>query len=188
MKRVFLVHGWEGNPENCWFPWLKKELESKGYEVIVPTMPDTENPKIETWVPHLKETVGTPDEDTYLIGHSIGCQTIMRYLETLNEDQKVGGVIFVAGFFNLKGLETEEEKTIAKPWLENPINTNKVRSKSNNILAIFSDNDMFVPLEDSKLFEEKLNAKIIIQKEKGHFDDDTGIKELPVVLDEILKW
>ena len=29
MKRVFIIHGWEGHPENAWFPWLKKELEQK---------------------------------------------------------------------------------------------------------------------------------------------------------------
>jgi hypothetical protein len=26
-KRVFIIHGWEGYPEEGWFPWLKKELE-----------------------------------------------------------------------------------------------------------------------------------------------------------------
>ena len=31
-KRVFIVHGWDGYPEEVWFPWLKKELEAKGFE------------------------------------------------------------------------------------------------------------------------------------------------------------
>jgi len=30
MKRVFIIHGWGGNPEEGWLPWLKKELEAKG--------------------------------------------------------------------------------------------------------------------------------------------------------------
>ena len=30
MKKVFIIHGWEGYPEEGWFPWLKKELESRG--------------------------------------------------------------------------------------------------------------------------------------------------------------
>ncbi len=46
MKRVIIVHGWEASPEGGWRPWLRKELEDRGFEVHVPAMPDTNNPKI----------------------------------------------------------------------------------------------------------------------------------------------
>jgi esterase/lipase len=36
MKKVFIIHGWDGYPEEGWFPWLKKELEKKGFSVFVP--------------------------------------------------------------------------------------------------------------------------------------------------------
>ena len=35
VKRVFVVHGWDGHPAEGWFPWLKKELEKRGYLVNV---------------------------------------------------------------------------------------------------------------------------------------------------------
>src|SRR3989344_3930633 len=108
MKRVFIIHGWGGFPEEGWFPWLKKELEARGFAVQVPAMPDTNEPKIETWVPHLAKLVGEPDEQTFLIGHSIGCQTVLRYLQTLKPGQAVGGALFVCGFLLLRKLETEE--------------------------------------------------------------------------------
>lgn len=185
MKKVVIVHGWEGNPENCWFPWLKSELEKRNFKVIIPEMPNTDEPEIESWVEKLKEISGNVDEDTYFIGHSIGCQAIMRYLETLPENTKLGKVIFVAGFFNLPNLETEEERIIAKPWLEDNIDTEKIRNIPKEIIAIFSDNDPEVPLSDKELFEEELNAKIIISHGKGHFSDDDGIKELPEVLESL---
>jgi predicted alpha/beta hydrolase family esterase len=186
-KRVFLVHGWDGNPQNSWFPWLKKELESRDFSVQAPAMPDSEHPKIEPWVSKLSEVVGTPDEQTYFIGHSIGNQTIMRYLQTLPEGTKVGGFISVAGFFTLPNLETQEEIDIAKPWLETPIGANKIKKMIDNIISIFSDNDPDVPLSDKELFREKLGAKIIVEHGKGHFSDDFGITELPVVLEELLR-
>lgn len=98
MKRVFLIHGWNGFPENHWFPWLKQQLEAKWFHVETPEMPDTKHPKRDAWVAKLSEIVGVPDEDTYFVGHSLGCITIVRYLEKLSPDAKVGGCVFVAGF------------------------------------------------------------------------------------------
>jgi len=181
MKRIFIIHGWEGFPEEGWFPWLKKELENKGYEVQVPSMPNTEEPEMKAWISHLKQIVGTVDEETFFVGHSIGCQTILRYLQ--EQDSESGGVILVAGWVHLKGLEDEESEEIAKPWLETPLEWDKIKNKSKSFTVIFSDNDPFVPQEDSKIFEEKLNAKIITEHKKGHFSGEDNIKQLPVVLD-----
>ena len=169
-KRVFLVHGWGGSPEANWFPWLKKELESKGFEVRSLKMPNTDNPTIPEWVSFLKKEAGKPNKDTFFVGCSIGCQTIMRYLQDISGE--VGGVLFVAGWFTLKGLETEEEKQIAKPWFASPINLAAVKKVAPKITAIFSTDDPFVPLSDTKKFERELNAKIIIEKDKGHFDEE----------------
>src|SRR3989338_4266359 len=121
MKRVFIIHGWGGFPEEGWFPWLKRELEAKGFEVHVPQLPDAGKPRIFNWVPKLAEVVGTPDENTYLVGHSMGCQTIVRYLEKLPENVKIGGAVFVAGYFKgLTGIENEPGSTeILGPWLKN---------------------------------------------------------------------
>src|SRR3989344_3515952 len=102
MKRVFIIHGWEGYPEEAWFPWVKQELEKRRFEVFVPVMPDIlGNPEIERRVNFIKELVGNPDKDTYFIGHSIGCQSIIRYLQTLPKEVRVGGAVFVAGWVSL---------------------------------------------------------------------------------------
>ena len=73
-------------------------------------MPNTNSPKIEKWVGFLEKNIKSADTDTYFIGHSIGCQTILRYLERLPESTKVGGVVFVAGWFNLKESAYTAEK------------------------------------------------------------------------------
>ncbi|MFH1592678.1 MAG: alpha/beta hydrolase [Candidatus Woesearchaeota archaeon] len=180
-KRVFMVHGWEGYPENHWFPWLKKELETKGFEVFVPAMPDTDHPKMGAWLEHLTKITRAPDKDCYFIGHSLGCITILRYLETLQENQKIGGVIFVAGFTSNLGYEELES------FFTKPINWEEIESHCRKFVAIHSDNDPYVSLHYRDFFKEKLNAKIFTEHKKGHFSGSEGIKELPVVLDELLK-
>jgi len=44
MKKALILHGWEASPEGHWMPWLKKELEAKGYEVHIPALSDPEYP------------------------------------------------------------------------------------------------------------------------------------------------
>ena len=143
-------------------------------------------------MPERSEEIGTPDENTYLFGHSIGSQAILRYLQTIDKQIKIGGCIFVAPwiFLNEEIIreEGEEVVAIAKPWIETPIDWKAIKLHTNNFIVIFSDDDLFVPMEKNKLlFKNKLNAKIIIKKKKGHFDDKAGIKELPILLNELLK-
>ncbi|MDD5415479.1 MAG: alpha/beta fold hydrolase [Candidatus Daviesbacteria bacterium] len=180
-KRVIIVHGWGGSSQNGWISWARKKLE-KRYEVLVPDLPDTNYPKIEKWVPYLAQLMSEVRESDILIGHSMGCQTIMRFLQDLPEGQKVGRVILVAGFGSfLKGL-TEAEWQVARSWIDTPLDLNKVRDKADSFVAVFSDNDPFVPLEENrKIFETKLGARIIIEKGQGHFNKNT----LPILLDLI---
>ena len=189
MKRAFIIHGWGGYPEEGWFLWLKRELEKKEFQVMVPAMPETDAPKIGSWVNHLANLVGTPDEETFLIGHSIGCQTVLRYLEKLPAGQRVGGVVLVAGWIHrLDGDLSPEELIIAKPWIETSLDLNKVKGKSKNFTAIFSDNDQFTRLtkENEEIFKNQLGAKVIEEHAKGHFSGSDGVTELPNVLKAIL--
>jgi len=179
--KAYLIHGWGGNPQNCWFPWLTHVLENMGYEVVVPFMPKTDAPTIEGWVGKLKRLVEA-GEDNILIGHSIGCQAILRYLESV--EGQFGGVYLVAGWVRLKGIE-EEEKAIAKPWLSTPLHWEQIKEKAKRFVAFFSTSDPFVHVSDSEVFSEQLDAKIMIDEDLGHYDDEAGITEMPQLLDEI---
>ena len=185
MKRAIIIHCWEGYPNYCWYPQAKKELEAKGFEVVVPVFPETANPKLTGWLPKLQQIVGTPTEETYLIGHSLGCITIMRYFESLPDDQKVGGVVFVAGFTD--DLDYKELSN----FFEEPINFAKIKIKANYFLDITSDNDPYVALKYSELLKEKLGAKIIVKHGMKHFsgevDGEESCVSLPDVVEAIFK-
>ncbi|MGV8141183.1 MAG: RBBP9/YdeN family alpha/beta hydrolase [Candidatus Woesearchaeota archaeon] len=193
-KKVVIVHGWEGDVSKGWFPWLKKELESKGFKVIMEQMPDSEAPDIEKWIPTLINLSGKIDDDTYFIGHSIGCQTIIRMLERLELD-RVGGAIFLAGWFDLnedtykENPEKEEEtRNIALPWIYTDIDFQKVQSKfpPGNITAIFSEDDPYVNISNAEMFKQKLGARILMEDGKKHFSE-SEIDMLPIILDELLR-
>ena len=185
MKRVFIVHGRGSSPKEDWFPWIARELKKKGFTVKVLKMPNTDRPQIAPWVAHLKRSVGEPDEKTHFIGHSIGCQTIMRYLEGV--DRPVGNLVLVGAWFTLKGLE-KEEKPIAQPWLTKRIDTAAVRKSAEGIGVILSDDDPFVPLNaNRKAFANRLGARVTVLKNKGHIDGNAGVTRLPIAVQEIVR-
>jgi len=182
--RIFIIHGWGGNPEEGWFPSLKEKLVALGHEVMIPNMPNTDVPIIEPWVSYISKLVGEPDENTILIGHSIGTQAIMRYLDTIKKPVKA--TILVAGWFKLKNLESEDEWKIAKPWLETTINLDRVKQNAGKVFVFLSDDDPWVPLEENKeIFEKQLNAKVKVEIGKGHLSGEHGIFEFPQLVDTI---
>ena len=146
-------------------------------------MPDIDNPVIGKWVEKLSEVVGIPNSNTFFVGHSIGCQTILRYLEAINVS--VGGAVFVAGWFNLENLEDEEISQIAKPWIETPIDLKKVKRVLSKSTLIISGNDPFGCLEENKAKFAQIITKRIIMPNAGHLSAKDGFTELPVVLEEV---
>lgn len=192
-KRVIIAHEWEGHPQDGWIPWFKAQLEADGLTVIVPQLPNPDEPRMAAWVPALAAAVGQPDTDTFLVGHSMGNQAIARYLATLPADAHVGGVVFVAGYFKrLTNLEPDAEvQAIAKEWLETPLDLRVVRSHIGKSIAIFSNNDTYVPLDNVDDFRDKLGSEIVTTHDphaKGHFSTTPGgPAEVPVVLEAIRK-
>lgn len=186
MKKVILVHGWDGSPKEPMHKWIKKQAESLGFEVIVPQMPNPEKPQINAWTEKLKEVSGNPDEDTIIIGHSMGCQAVLRYIETLPKSVKIGKCILLAPWMKLNEAtikeEGEEALEIAKPWMETPIDWKKIKSHCDNFICIFSDNDPYVSLTNQEIFRERLNPQILILKNRYHFDPGNNIKKLPEIL------
>ena len=181
MNRVFIVHGWEGYPEEGWRPWLREKLEKDGVEVFVPAMPDAKNPKQQAWVDHLSNVVGKPDEGSYFIGHSLGCIGILRYLEGLPESFVVGGVILVAGFDDDLGVPQLSD------FFTTPIDWERIKARSKQFISIESDNDPYGLLKYNNVFAEKLGAHTIEMHDMKHFSGDDGITELPVVYEELME-
>ena len=185
VKHVIIIHGWYGSPNEKPMAWLKRELEETGLSVLSPEMPHPQMPTIDDWVSKLKSLISIPSE-TILIGHSIGCQTILRYLE--NEKRKFAGVVLVAPWLKLKsGSMSEVEHKIAETWEKNRINFSKVKDKSNFFEIFYSVNDNFVSVDDSLKLKKELNAGTVNLGEKGHLSEDDGIFQWPEVLEVIEK-
>lgn len=190
--RVIIVHGWGFTPEDNWYPWLKGELIERGFDVVIPEMSETLVPHIDVWVNNLKDVIENSPEDTMLIGHSIGCQTIIRYLAETN--RKFGKVILIAGWFQLDRVVMDEEikkygqivRDVADEWENTPIDFEKAKNNCSNISVFLSSNEPYGCVEENKkVFEEKLGAQVTVLENRGHFTTEDGVVEIPEVLELI---
>lgn len=188
MNKIYMIHCWDGTKDDGWYPWLARKISNENNEVIRFNMPNTENPKIEEWVAELDKQVDDLNKNTYFIGHSIGCQTILRYLQTKNIN-RIGGILFVAPWLDLlpNAIEDEDSYNIAYPWIHTNIDFDKIKNFTNNITCIFSDDDYFVSISQREQFEKLLNARTIIVNGKGHISGEDGINELSDIYDKTLE-
>lgn len=171
-KRFIVVHGWKSGPEDAWFPWLKNELEKLGGEVFTPSLPNPDKPEIALWLENIKELVGQPNADTFLIGHSLGAFIVLKYLEYVGSlGKKVGGAILVAGGVHREGRPHVDPELVRRGTLK--------------ITALFSDNDYYIPLTEKDFFKENLGARVLTLHNRGHFSRKEGTVELPELLSEI---
>ena len=140
-------------------------------------MPETNHPKIGLWTNKLKMVVGKPKRDDIFVGHSVGCQAILRYLETISDN--VDKVVLIAPWWYLT-LDKNEEQSDADPWLKADVDFDKVKSKANKFIAVFSDDDLYVPLqENGEFFKEKINPEILVENKMGHFTESDGVNKIP---------
>ncbi|MDQ2932911.1 MAG: alpha/beta hydrolase [bacterium] len=183
-KRLFIVHGWGGNSNQPMLKQLEEMGNTLGFETTVVDMPHADVPTIDSWIKHLDSVVMYPDENTYFVGHSLGCQAILRYIQSA-ESPQTGGVICIAPAFFIADLETAEDKDIARPWIDNPINFPHLKKVILESVGIFSDNDLTTPLIQNEEIFRKLSDKIIIEQSKGHFTQEDGVVDLPSACSEL---
>ncbi len=187
--RVVIIHGYLSHPEEAWLPWLKRELERKGCTVSLPAMPEPDRPLIHEWVAFITAVVGEPDQETLLVGHSLGCQAVLRYLEYVGTANKgVGKTVLVAGSYPVQRSEKEARAAaggdpVLLPWFSAGVHPLRVKRAAGECTVILSDNDPYIDVaEATATFRAALDARIIIVPGGGHFNEDDSWMELPEAL------
>ena len=180
MNKAFIIHGAYGNPDENWFPWLKEELKKLGFEVISPTFPTPEDQSLENWNKVFEEYIDQLDENTIMIGHSLGCPFILNVLQ--NAYTKIEAVYLVSGFHTL--LDHPIDK-INKTFVENDFDWEKIRSNCEKIIMFNGDNDKYIRREISDELAKKLDAKYEVVKDGGHLNATAGYTKFEKLLREI---
>lgn len=92
MKKVFIVHGFQGSPNGGWRPWLMAELEKIEVYACALSMPTPEILFALNGLQKLLACERNKNDEIYLVGHSLGVPAIMRYLESADSTAVAGCV------------------------------------------------------------------------------------------------
>lgn len=137
-------------------------------------MPNWHQPNIAESAQYLFSQIGELGPSTYFIGHSVGCQAVLRFLEPkleANPQLRIGGLLFVAAW-----IKVAKTWSTLDPWLDNaalPYQAIADRAASRKV--VISDNDPFTPdyKANEKLWRDQLHADVTLCHGRAHFNGAT---------------
>ena len=77
-KNILLIHGFNGIPKI--FYYFKKELETQGYNVIIPEFPIREKINLNAYFKVIDMYQEIINEDLIVIAHSLGNLMFIKYI------------------------------------------------------------------------------------------------------------
>lgn len=178
--KIYVIHGYTASPSANWFPSLKEALESKTVEVIIPEMPNPHHPRYAEWMDHLEATIEGPDENTVLIGHSLGCVSLLNYLNN-DKTRRVGGLFLISGFVE------ETPLPALTGFMQSKLDYDRLIGQADIRMAISAKDDDIIPFGYSEKMAEKLKTEFTLLDEGGHFIDRDGFTEFPYLVQEVKK-
>ncbi len=177
MTRAILIHG--NGASTCtdnWFPYLKEKIEALGVRVDAPQFPDTELAYASSWLPYLEHTLKA-DENTFIVGHSSGAIAAMRYAER----HRILGSVLVGAYHTHLGLETER----LSGYFNTPWNWEAIRKNQKWILQFAGINDPWIPIEEARFVQDRLNTEYYELIDEGHFGGDPEKTTFPELFEAI---
>ncbi|NOS67566.1 MAG: hypothetical protein HOO67_04350 [Candidatus Peribacteraceae bacterium] len=181
MATIFIFHGTAGYPEENWFPWLKSEMEQHGFDVVIPQFPTPENQTLEAWFDVFRKFESLVDDETTIVGHSLGGAFLLRLLEKI--PVKIAVACLVAAPVGIPGTKNWETD---KAFVELPFDWKAIQQHAEKFLVFHSDDDPYVPLTNGEEAARQLNVPLHFIPNAGHFNKAAGYIEFPQLRDAIL--
>lgn len=181
--RALIVHGYWSAPDRNWFPWLKGELERKGFDVVVPALPDSKHPDRAAWEARLARALPAGDVDgrTLIVAHSLGCYAVLHYLQRLAVPEPAAAVVLVSGFDRPLASQAPDLDLI-NAYVAPELDFDALRGKVRSYAVVSAVNDPIVPHRFSQVLARELGGRFVAVPAGGHFMGQEGCHELPVAL------
>ena len=177
-----IVHGSFGNPFGNWFPWLKAQINSKGFSCIVPYFLSPEHQNFNNWARLLDyyRDLEQITPSTVFVAHSLGSIFVVKYV--LFNQIKIKGLISVSGFNNFISGNDAFDK-INTPFFVDDEDLPKVVEYIGMCHAFMGDDDPYLPQEVLMGYARAIDAVPHLIHKGGHLNEESGYTRFPALLD-----
>src|SRR3989338_6355759 len=135
------------------FPWLKSELEKTGVEVLIPSLPNSNDPIVSDQVDYVLKSISF-DENTVLVGHSLGGVVAMKILEKLSKP--IHGTMLIGCYVENRFLD-ENFEPHAFDW---KFNAQKIKNNAGDITILRDLTDDAVPQDNTYALQQLIGGKL----------------------------
>lgn len=176
MIKAFIIHGWEGYPQEGWLPWLKNQLIKLGYQAEIPQMPNRIIPVSKDWLKVIRQLPIKSAPHTIFVGHSLGANIILQYLNQSRWESKFKAVVLVAPF--VRDIRVEA----VLDFVDTKYHWEKIIGLAEKFIIIHSRDDLIVSCAEVQYIARQLKAELIEVDDFQHFSGVDTIKTAMPVL------
>jgi predicted alpha/beta hydrolase family esterase len=176
--RVILLHGFNANPDMNFHPWLKRELEDRGFSVVVPKLELLAGQELDfpQLFEEMKKQIGYLKKDDILLGHSLGALLLLQYLEAIEMVETPRAMILVAAPWKVSRPELRR-------LFVDELDADVLMWKAREFVVVHSKDDKLVPFEHGQKLAESLKARFVATSSDDHYLGE----QYPVLRDLIVE-
>lgn len=180
MKRAVILHAMEQNSQGHWYPWLKLQLETRGYQVWTPNLPNPDFPNTQQTTEFLLANKDWDFSDNIIIGHSSGAVEVLYLLQSLPKNIKVKEAVIISSFDRpVPGMEGQHKDVFTEP-----LDFEEIKASANRFTFIHGADDPWCPVEGARNLVEATGGELILVENGGHFSTslDSKYTEFPELI------
>lgn len=178
-----ILHGFQGYSHEGFKPWLKAQLEKQGHTVWNPDLPNTQKPTVEEQVQFILDNAPfSIDQNTVLVGHSLGGAGIYKLLEKVKTT--VAKVVLVDPVYKpqFNDVEKPEVEKALKDSTDWEFDWKKI--KKHAVSFIILGDTKFPTIKEEHLLElqKMLDCDLLrIETPYSHFSSGPVIEERSIL-------
>ncbi|KAA0205826.1 glycosyltransferase [Candidatus Uhrbacteria bacterium] len=179
-QNIAVIDGFCGKCDSNWKPWLKAELENKGYEPKMLALPNSCSPDFDECLSFLRKELQGFGPNDIVIGHSLGGYFAIK----ISEEKEFGTLILVAPTTG-KIIEPQTEAGRAgkdfdalKRVISHGVQLENIKVKKK--VLFFDRKDDRIPFETTEEFDASWQKHLTTGK--GHFATRDKVFEFPELL------
>lgn len=179
---IFVIHSYNGDTADSFAPSAEKLAAENGIPYYFPVFPVRQEASFESWSAVMDQYRSLIDEETIMIAHSLGTLFVPKY--TAENHLKFKAFISIAGYMDYKGRGDLE--AIMESFYPGPDDFAECGKLIERRYSLYSDHDRMNEREKLLKYAGLLNGEKIMVEGAGHFDPQSGVREIRQLNDILL--